>query len=100
MPRIETAFAAMPARVGDPGRLEAESHDSLPAAGSNLADALARAEARNKRDAVALERRHLAFDSDVSRRAEDDREFQLLQTLAMQRLKDEDEIVKKWISMA
>jgi hypothetical protein len=42
---------------------------------------------------------HAAFDFDAAENAELQREHDLLQALLMEELKNEDEIVKKWIAL-
>ncbi len=42
---------------------------------------------------------HQAFDYDVAERAEMLREHEALQTLLLEQLKNEDEIMKKWIAL-
>ncbi len=42
---------------------------------------------------------HAAFDFDLAERAEFLREHEALQALLMEQLKNEDEIMKKWISL-
>jgi hypothetical protein len=42
---------------------------------------------------------HAAFDFDTAENAELQREHDLLQALLMEELKNEDEIVKKWIAL-
>ncbi len=42
---------------------------------------------------------HAAFDFDAAENAELQREHDILQALLMEELKNEDEIVKKWISL-
>lgn len=42
---------------------------------------------------------HAAFDFDLAERAEMLREYEALQALLMEQLKNEDEIMKKWIAL-
>lgn len=46
-----------------------------------------------------LAAQHAAFDYDAAERAEIEREHEALQALLMAWLKNEDEIIKKWISL-
>jgi hypothetical protein len=46
-----------------------------------------------------LAARHAAFDLEIAERAELLREHEALQALLMEQLKNEDEIMKKWISL-
>jgi hypothetical protein len=46
-----------------------------------------------------LAAQHAAFDFEVAERAELLREHEALQALLMEQLKNEDEIMKKWISL-
>lgn len=46
-----------------------------------------------------LAEQHAAFDFEIAERAELLREHEALQALLMEQLKNEDEIMKKWISL-
>lgn len=46
-----------------------------------------------------LAAQHAAFDFEIAERAELLREHEALQALLMEQLKNEDEIMKKWISL-
>ena len=46
-----------------------------------------------------LAAQHAAFDFEIAERAEMLREHEALQALLMEQLKNEDEIMKKWISL-
>ena len=46
-----------------------------------------------------LAAQHAAFDFEIAERAELVREHEALQALLMEQLKNEDEIVKKWIAL-
>jgi hypothetical protein len=50
-----------------------------------------------QQDQIAAQ--HAAFDFDLAERAELLREHEALQTLMMEQLKNEDEIMKKWIAL-
>lgn len=49
---------------------------------------------------LALEAQREAFDQQTRMRAELERESNALRDLAMQQVKDDDELLKKWIAMA
>ena len=78
------------------------ANDPLPAAGNNLASVLAAKKAVKEPDgdSIKLARRQLTFNMMVAERSEDERELQILRTLMMQQLKDDDEITKSWIRLA
>ncbi|MBV8117711.1 MAG: hypothetical protein JOZ01_07010 [Candidatus Eremiobacteraeota bacterium] len=46
-----------------------------------------------------LAAQHAAFDFEIAERAELLREHEALQALVMEQLKNEDEIMKKWIAL-
>ena len=48
---------------------------------------------------AAIAAQHAAFDYELAERAELLREHEALQTLMMEQLKNEDEIMKKWIAL-
>ena len=48
---------------------------------------------------AAIAAQHAAFDAELAERAELLREHEALQTLLMEQLKNEDEIMKKWIAL-
>ena len=48
---------------------------------------------------AALAAQHQAFDFETAERAEIMREHEALQALLLEQLKNEDEIMKKWIAM-
>ena len=57
----------------------------------------ANADAAGQQAAIAAQ--HAAFDFELAERAELLREHEALQTLLMEQLKNEDEIMKKWIAL-
>ena len=66
-----------------------------PATGA--ADSTADAQTQSQQHALAVQRQ--AFDFEMEERSEVERERQALEQLMLAQLKDEDEIVKKWIAM-
>lgn len=46
-----------------------------------------------------IDAQHAAFDFEAAERAELLREHEVLQTLVLEQLKNEDEILKKWIAL-
>jgi hypothetical protein len=50
-------------------------------------------------DEIALERQRAAFDAVAAAQAEREREIDVLRTMAMTQIKQDDEILKKWIEM-
>jgi hypothetical protein len=48
---------------------------------------------------AAIAAQHAAFDYEVAERAEILREHEALQTMMLEQLKNEDEIMKKWIAL-
>lgn len=62
-----------------------------------------RAEPRGPSDTAAqqaaIAAQHAAFDYELAERAEIVREHEALQALLMEQLKNEDEIMKKWIAL-
>jgi hypothetical protein len=48
---------------------------------------------------ATVDAQHVAFDEDIAERAELEREEEALESLVMAQLKNEDEIMKKWIAL-
>jgi hypothetical protein len=71
------------------GTLAAPRSSSAPAAASDLS--------AEQQAQIAAQRQ--AFDYDAAERAEIEREHEVLETLLMAFLKNEDEITKKWIAL-
>lgn len=75
-------------RGGAPPRSRAASHAAKSDAGDLTADQQAQIAAQ-----------HAAFDFELAERAELMREHEALAALMMEQLKNEDEIMKKWIAL-
>ena len=72
---------------------------SLPPLKPSERAAAARGIPAAPRGAGALAAKHQAFDLAAAERAEIEREHEALQTMLMAWLKNEDEIMKKWIAL-
>ena len=72
-----------------PSRSAAASRSAASAAANDLTPA----------EQAELDAQHQAFDFEVAERAELLREHEALQALLMEQLKNEDEIMKKWIAL-
>jgi hypothetical protein len=78
----------------DPG--EAESADTPAEIGARIAALVARA---TTADDEALERQREEFDFVTRARAETEREINALRDMAIEQMKHEDELLKKWIAL-
>ena len=56
-------------------------------------------QAKDAADQAAIAAQHAAFDFELAERAEILREHEALQALIVEELKNEDEIMKKWIAL-
>jgi len=72
-------------------------HDKAADPGTGAADGTADAQTQAQEHALAVQRQ--AFNFAMEERSEFEREREALEQLMLAQLKDEDEIVKKWIAM-